>query len=527
MDPNRLLIWIVCLSSGLNFVQAAVWAGLQSTTALIPGFILLTTVITSLLRPDLGGWIGGVLWGGLLLVPSLAFRQISSLIGGGRYGQAYILARGVAGLYWLYGLSDLPRFLKALVEARRGDRAQAHQVLDTLGERTSTLVMPLLLELYRVTARWEECLGWIRGTKLRSQLDRDPGLGLAYLRALGETGQLRDLVWAYRQVIPGRQEAADPQLLSLAQLIVLAFCGQVEEVIRLFEGPLSRSSELIRRFWVATARQAAGERARLGREWKHLLQAEESNLESAVQRRLRVELADPHRQLGPADWEQVEQIGLASRQLSLRGTEVRGAFVPYATYGLILLNLGVFGLEVILGGSTNPETLYLLGGLDPVQVWAGEWWRTLTSTLLHYGLLHLVMNMLGLLVLGQMVERSLGILRYLGVYWGAGVGSMTVITVLSVLGWSATDFVVGASGSIMGMVGASAAILWRIWHRERSPQALRQLRMILLIIVLQLIFDLTTPQISIVGHTSGLILGFLIAGIMVLSQAEPQVWGEQ
>ncbi len=53
------------------------------------------------------------------------------------------------------------------------------------------------------------------------------------------------------------------------------------------------------------------------------------------------------------------------------------------------------------------------------------------------------------------------------------------------------------------------------------------MNMILLIIMLQLIFDLTTPQISIVGHTSGLILGFLIAGIMVLSQDGPQVWGEQ
>ena len=527
MDPNRLLIWIVCLSSGLNFIQAAVWAGLQSTTALIPGFILTTTVVAAVLRPELGGWIGGVLWGGLLLLPSLAFRQISTLIGNGRYGQAHLLARGVAGLYWLYGLSDLPRFLGALVEARRGDLAQAHRVLDGLGQRTSTWVMPLLLELYRITARWEECLGWIRATGLQSQLDREAGLGLAYLRALGEMGELRALVWAYRRVIPGLQEAANPQLLPFAQLIVLAFCGQVSDVIRLFEGSLSQSPELIQRFWVATARQAAGETAQLGREWKLLLQAEEVTLQSAVQRRLTVELSDPRRHLGPADWEQLEQIGLASRQISPHGVEVSAPFVPYATYGLILLNLGVFGLEVILGGSTNLETLYLLGGLDPVQVWAGQWWRTLTSTLLHYGLLHLVMNMLGLLVLGPMVERSLGILRYLGVYWGAGVGSMTVITMLSVLGWSSTDFVVGASGSIMGMVGASAAILWRIWYRERSPQALRQLRMILLIIVLQLIFDLTTPQISVVGHTSGLILGFLIAGIMVLSQADPKLWRAQ
>lgn len=517
MDPNRLLIWIVCLSSGLNFVQAVVLAGLRSAMALIPGLILLTTVMASVLRPELGGWIGGVLWGGLLLLPSLAFRQINHWIAAGRYGQAYGLARGVSGLYWLYGLADLPQLLQVVVAARRGDLEQAHGALDRLGKRTSTLVVPVVLELFRITARWEECLSWIQGTGLRGQMERDPGVSLAYLRALGETGALRDLVGGYGQVASGLEEGSHPTFLPLAQLMVLAFCGQVEAVIRLFEGPLSDFPPPIQWFWLRTARQAAGEKAGLEQEWRS--GETEGALALAVQRRLRVPLSDPQRVLGPEDWQQVDRISNSLSRAS-SGASAQAAEIPYGTYGLIGLNLGVFGLELALGGSTNPETLYFLGGLDPVQVWAGQWWRTLTSTMLHYGLLHLVMNMLGLLVLGPVVERSLGILRYLGLYWGAGVGSMGVITVLSVTGLSSTDFVVGASGSIMGLVGGSAVIFWRIWQRQRSRQALRQLRMIWLIIVLQLIFDLTTPRISVVGHSSGLILGFLIAGMFVVLDRE-------
>lgn len=517
MDPNRLLIWIVCLSSGLNFVQAAVLTGLGSATALIPGFILLATVVVSLTAPEIGGWVGGALWAGLLLMPSLVFRQISGLIGRGKYGSAHVLARALSGLYRLYGLGELPRILKALVEAKQGNSAPAHHLLDHQQQNTSPITASLWLELFRTTARWEECLAWLTSEGLWTQLERDPGLGLAYLRALGETGSLRNLVHVYQQLTPQLEEASNPSVLPLAQLMVLAFCGQVETVTYLFNDSLSEYPHPIRRFWLATARQARGERAASQQEWQELSTLPDLFLANAIRRRRSVPLADPHRQLNPEDWHQVAQIGDRIRGTAQRWTHARAtARIPYATYGLIGLNLAVFGLEVMLGGSTDLETLYFLGGLVPEQVGMGAWWRLLTATLLHYGPFHLVMNMLGLLVLGPFVEQTLGILRYLGVYWGAGIGSMAVITLLSLQGLSPTDFVVGASGSIMGMVGASAAILWWLWHKHQSRYALRQLRTIVLIIVLQLIFDLTTPQISVTGHISGLIIGFLISGIMVV-----------
>ncbi len=59
----------------------------------------------------------------------------------------------------------------------------------------------------------------------------------------------------------------------------------------------------------------------------------------------------------------------------------------------------------------------------------------------------------------------------------------------------------------MGMVGAADVISFRIWQAQQTILAMRQFRTILLIISLQTVFDLTTPQVSFIGHISGLVIG--------------------
>jgi len=66
---------------------------------------------------------------------------------------------------------------------------------------------------------------------------------------------------------------------------------------------------------------------------------------------------------------------------------------------------------------------------------------------------------------------------------------------------------VGASGCVMGIVGAWAGFLIR--HRH-AWQAKQRLLNILLIIVIQVLFDLSTPQVSTSAHLCGLVTGFVI-----------------
>ena len=142
---------------------------------------------------------------------------------------------------------------------------------------------------------------------------------------------------------------------------------------------------------------------------------------------------------------------------------------------------------------------------------AGDWWRLLAAMFLHYGWLHLTMNMLGLLLLGPFVEKSLGRVKFVATYLFSGLASMAFVAVITHWRQMGDELLVGASGSIMGLVGATAIVWLRNWQTGRSHVALQRLRRVGLVIALQMVFDLVTPQVSMAAHTSGVITGCAVA----------------
>jgi rhomboid protease GluP len=190
--------------------------------------------------------------------------------------------------------------------------------------------------------------------------------------------------------------------------------------------------------------------------------------------------------------------------------------IAYMTYILIGLNLLIYGLEIKLGGSQNSSTLEHLGALIPEKVLAGEWWRLIGANFLHYGLFHLATNMLSLYVVGRLIELSLGVKYYLTIYLVSGIGSMLAFTLLAFRLGLANVFLVGASAAIMGLIGAILAISLQIWLRRRhSVTAKRRVQQIILIVIIQFIFDHLIPQVSFHAHLFGFIIGFLISSILV------------
>ena len=193
---------------------------------------------------------------------------------------------------------------------------------------------------------------------------------------------------------------------------------------------------------------------------------------------------------------------------SLPDTLFRQLRTAPAVVALILLNVAVFAIELWRNALSNPIALHRLGELDiNAVVGQGEFWRLFTALFLHYGPAHLIFNLFALYVLGPSLERAIGTLRFVACYLISGIGSTAGVVALTLVKILRPSLLVGASGCIMGIVGAWAGFLLRHRHVWQAKQRLLN---ILLIIAIQIVFDILTPQVSTSAHLCGLLTGFVI-----------------
>jgi membrane associated rhomboid family serine protease len=183
-----------------------------------------------------------------------------------------------------------------------------------------------------------------------------------------------------------------------------------------------------------------------------------------------------------------------------------------AVFIFILLNAAAFTFEISFGNWTDPEVLHQLGALEPYAVvMQGQYWRLFTALFLHAGFLHLLFNLFALYVLGPPLERSIGALRFAICYLISGLVSSAGVVLLTVIGIVQVAQLVGASGCIMGIVGAWAGFLLR--HRH-APHAKQRLGNVLMIVAIQIAFDLSTPQVSMAAHLCGLFSGAVLGFVL-------------
>ena len=141
-----------------------------------------------------------------------------------------------------------------------------------------------------------------------------------------------------------------------------------------------------------------------------------------------------------------------------------------------------------------------------------------TAQFLHFGPVHLVANVGALLLLGGFVERRLGTLRYLVVYFAAGSLALGGFVAVVALGLRPHAVLLGASANVMGIVGATAAILFRGLWADGARVAARPLLTIVLIVLGQAVLDLTVTGLSFIGHALGAVSGFVVAGLLLAAQ---------
>jgi membrane associated rhomboid family serine protease len=191
---------------------------------------------------------------------------------------------------------------------------------------------------------------------------------------------------------------------------------------------------------------------------------------------------------------------------------------PVVTQVLIAINVAVFLLGAVVDGAgavkgetgrfgtmfssvarlwqhgSSVDEIYIraVPGTHGIGVGNGEWWRLVTSGFIHYGLLHLAMNMWALWILGRLVERLAGRSRFAAIY-----GVSLLAGSLGALLVTPDSFSAGASGAIFGLMGA-------VFLAGRAQGIALRDSPLLNVLIINLVITFAIPGISIGGHLGGL-----------------------
>ena len=165
---------------------------------------------------------------------------------------------------------------------------------------------------------------------------------------------------------------------------------------------------------------------------------------------------------------------------------------------LIALNVLFFLYLEITGSSEDAYFMYTKGAM----------FALLTAMFMHFGIRHIMNNMLVLFVIGDNLERALGHVKYLIFYLLCGIGSNWV----SMMAHTADTMTVsaGASGAIFGVVGG---LLYVVTANRGQLEDLNT-RQLVIMIFFSLYLGYTSTGVDNIAHLSGLVIGFVLAIIL-------------
>jgi len=201
----------------------------------------------------------------------------------------------------------------------------------------------------------------------------------------------------------------------------------------------------------------------------------------------------------PALREKVRSLAVISRLAA-------PSFVTLALVGGMALHYGLF-LALAprsASGEVHPVALLLAGAKSNAWLQAGAWWRLLAAVWLHASWPHLLVNLAGLLLLGQVTANALGTGRMLLIFFLGGAASFLASFLAS------TGDSVGASGAIHALLGA--LLIFGVLHWRRIPRTGRPwwLATALLFTAMTVLTQALDPHSDRVAHLGGLLAGVLL-----------------
>lgn len=187
--------------------------------------------------------------------------------------------------------------------------------------------------------------------------------------------------------------------------------------------------------------------------------------------------------------------------------------ILWLTYTLIAINAAIWLVTISQGAGllvAGADKLLIWGGNAASEVQRGEWWRLLSATFLHSGIMHVTMNMIGLAAAGITVERIYGQRLFALIYLGSGLSGSALS-----LHFSAQNAVsVGASGAVFGVTGALLVAVFQ--HRKKLPKTFsrQMISSLSFFILYSLMQGFANQGIDNAAHVGGLLGGCLLAFLL-------------
>ncbi|MHC9542065.1 MAG: rhomboid family intramembrane serine protease [Vulcanimicrobiota bacterium] len=184
---------------------------------------------------------------------------------------------------------------------------------------------------------------------------------------------------------------------------------------------------------------------------------------------------------------------------------------------LLLANLAVLCLSYLSLIFLGRDYIFIIGGLNGVKVFHGEWWRMVTSLFIHIDIMHFFWNAYVLYYLCPPLEKKVDASKFLSLYFFAGLVGNVLTIFLKPHVWSA-----GASGCLYGIIGAYLGL-----HLRCRPFYANIIYSLAFMVVIDFIVALfPAMRINMLAHMGGLAAGIVLSFFMKVSPDDSATAGE-
>lgn len=172
---------------------------------------------------------------------------------------------------------------------------------------------------------------------------------------------------------------------------------------------------------------------------------------------------------------------------------------PIVTYSILASTIIAFLLQQLSMLLLNVDLMASALAKSNELIYAGQVWRLLSPIFVHADIIHVGFNMYALFIIGQRLERVYGHQRFLALYLLSAIAGNLFSFYLT------PNPSIGASTAIFGLLAAEGVYIYN--NRKFFPQAQRILINLVVILIFNLFYGFTIPNIDIWGHLGGFLGG--------------------